>query len=84
MQVTLDKPILFDNLIDIVPSDNELLEAPGYVFHTDNADKAIRFLTVGGQVQTITMSPKEYLFVQVKQVYATGTTAAAGTVKLYV
>ena len=84
MDVRLDKPILFDHLKTVVPSDNAELDSYGYVFHTDATDRDIRFKTVGGEVDTITLAPKEYLFVQVKQVYATGTTAAAGTVKLYV
>ena len=81
MEVALDRPMLFDNMVTITPNDNKLLDNPGYIMHTEDDDKAVCFLTVGGQKQTITLAPKEVLSVKVKQVYLTGT-AVGITVKV--
>lgn len=84
MEVTLSTPILFDNLIDVTPSDTAELAQPGYVMHTDTVAKDICFVTMKGQRHTVTLAPKETLYVRVRQIRETGTTATAGTVKLYV
>lgn len=61
------------NMESVTPSDTVDLPNPGVLYISGAGD--VKFITVGGQTQTLTIAAATFLPIQVARVYATLTTA---------